>query len=139
MEDDLWEAIELDEIEREKEEAALKLRDHVVAFESAIELSSDDGMRLIVTGYDDSEEWKHEDNYLKIGEVLVGLNKKYFEEGLTHTDQLQMIAESLVTPPRLIFRRNEKDESVEGAEGLDEMKEGERKEEEEDEKKARRL
>ena len=139
MEDDLWEAIELDEIEREKEEAALKLRDHVVTFESAIELSSDDGMRLIVTGYDDSE-WKHEDNYLKIGEVLVGLNKKYFKEGLNHTDQLVMISESLVTPPQLIFRRNEKDELVEGAEGLDEMKEGERKEEEEeDEENAGRL
>ena len=122
IEDDLWEAIDADEIEREKEEEQQKKREHIEIFEQPpVGLILEGSVQhVLVKGYEDNVSPEIRMNIL-VGEELVGVNKKYFDEKQEHAERMVLLGAS-GWPLHLIFRREEKKK--------EEEEEEERKEEE---------
>jgi len=116
----LWEAIDADEIEREKEEEQQKKREHIEIFEQPpVGLILEGSVQhVLVKGYEDNVSPEIRMNIL-VGEELVGVNKKYFDEKQEHAERMVLLGAS-GWPLHLIFRREEKKKEEEEEE--EEMK-----------------
>ena len=129
IENDLWDAIDVDELEREIEEKEMKTREHVVTFVAppiGILLKNVDNSNvLVVSGFeievDDTVKQK-----ILVGDELVGfqieLNAIYFGLYEKHEEKMQRLAEC-TWPLHLILRRPKVVVEEDGEEGKENEKE----------------